>query len=169
MLFISNACWSQEDVMNEPPPDIKIENPRKGDIRYMLTHLITKNAEKRTALADGPENYAYFFSITLSFDDAGKIDNVYFSKNRPKNVTDLLSLNESLIKKIKEQNLVFRQYASKLVLIPFFYHGHYAKTLDYSSGFLKSIENLLPVVDYPMSKKSWIILDTMVNTFAVVH
>lgn len=165
LLFVTNVCLAQEDIFNDPPPDFTKERARKRDVRYQLTSLIIANAKNRSALIEGPHNYAYFFSITLSFDNSGKVEEVYFSKNRPPLVTDLLSLNVNLVKKIKEANIEYKQYASKLVLIPFFYYRMDAKVLDYKSGFLRSIENILPVVDYKNSKKSWVILDTMVNPF----
>ncbi len=169
LLFIANFCSAQENPVNEGPLGIGKEDKKKDDIRNKLTYLISRNGTDKYALINGPQNYAYFFSITLSFDDSGKVDAVYFSKNRPQNLDSFLGSNISLQEKIKGLDLTYKQYASKLVLIPFFYYRLGDNTLDYKSGFLKSIEGLLPEVGYQMSKKSWVVLDTMTNTFGAIE
>jgi len=169
LLLVSNFCPAQENIMNEPPPQPRKETPKKSDIRTALSYLIPRNGTNKHALVDGPTDYAYFFSVTLSIDEIGKIENVYFSKSLPKNLVDFLGTPSGLLAKINAANLECKEYASKLVLIPFFYYRMDSSVIDYRSGFLKSMENLLPTVDDKMSQKSWIILDTMINSFGAIE
>lgn len=153
MLLASVCCSAQE-------------KKEIGDIRLRVSYALTRNLD-RDLLGKTPKNFVYFFSITLSFNDEGKIDTLYFSKELNKNVNDIIMPTESLIKRMKSMNLVYPEYSSKLVFIPIFYHGVDDTSIDYRSGFLKSMENLLPKVNNEMIRKQWVILDPLISPFSL--
>ena len=152
-MLASNICFAQN-------------KSKSDDIRYRIADAVTKNLDKEL-LGITPKNFTYLYSITLSFNDQGIVDTVYFPKYIAKEVKDVIRLNSGLIKRIKSMNIVYKEYSSKLVLIPFFHYRPGDSGIDYKSDFLKSIESIFPQRDWNTSKKQWVILDTFMSTFTL--
>jgi len=138
------------------------ENPKIGDIRLRISKAITLNTDKEL-LGKTPKGYVYLFSVTLSFDDAGKIDTVYFPQKIDERINKVMKLSSALVKRIKDQNSVYKIYSSKFVFIPVFYHNMDDDIIDYRSGFLDSFEKMLPNVNLPT--KQWVILKPLIEQF----
>lgn len=126
------------------------------DIRLKVEKAIAQHTDKEL-LRKTPKDFTYLFSVTLSFDKDGKVDTVYFPAKIAENVSKTIKLDETLVKRIKDQQSVYKIYAGKLVFIVIFYYFISDDRLDYRSGFIESFENLLPDLDTRL-KKDWIIL-----------
>lgn len=150
LLFISQICIAQEKLNNV-------------DLRLRVSKAITRHLD-RELLGKTPSGFVYLFSVTLSFNEEGKIDTVYFPKKFNDNINKVMKLNSALVKIIMEQNSVYKIYASKLVFIPILYHSIEDDKLDYRSGFLESFENLLPDI-VNSSSRPWLILNPLVEIF----
>jgi len=153
LLLSSSVCLAQENTL-------------ELDVRNAVLDVLTKHIDQEI-VGRTPKNIAYLFSITLSFNSFGKIDTVYFPKTVSRPVQDVMKLNSALVGKIKSRDFTFTKYASRLVLISIFYKRIDDTALDYSSGFLKSFENLLPKLDSNMSQKAWVILDPIHVPFSL--
>lgn len=150
LLFISQICLAQEKLNN-------------GDLRLRVSKVITQHIDSEL-LGKTPTGFVYLFSVTLSFDEEGKIDTVYFPKKFNQNINKVMKLNSALVKIIKDQKSVYKIYAAKLVFIPILYHSIDDDKLDYRSGFLESFENLLPDI-VNSSSRPWLILNPLVEIF----
>ena len=150
LLFISQICLAQEKLND-------------GDLRLRVSKAITQHID-RDLLGKTPTGFVYLFSVTLSFNEEGKIDTVFFPRKINENINKVMKLNSTLVKIIIEQKSVYRIYASKLVFIPMLYHSIDDDKLDYRSGFLESFENLLPDI-VNSSSRSWLILNPLVEIF----
>ena len=137
-----------------------------GDIRYRVSYAITKNIDIGL-LSKTPKNTAYLFSVVLSFNKVGKIDTAYFSKNTDTTLLKVMGLNSNLVDRIKGMNLVYTNYSSKLVIIPFLWYNQSDNSIDYDTGYLKQFENIFPHLDKKYENKSRIILDPMINPFTL--
>lgn len=137
---------------------------KQVDIRQVITSIIIKNID-RGKYDTTPENTAYLFSVMLSFNELGRVDTVFFSKNSDKQLVDVMRLDENLVKRIKSANIEYQNYSSKLVLIPLFFYNSKEDGVNYYSGFLKSLENLFPDFKKNPPKKPIVILDPLLNPF----
>lgn len=153
-LFTYQFCLAQEK--------------RTGNVDAMINYLISKNLNKDSLMAT-PEGMAYFFSVSVLFNAEGKVDTVFYSKNLDKKVTAVMGLNASLIRKIKEQDVTYRKYASKVVLVPILFYRYTDDKITYRSGIIKAIQNLLPNDEPILWFKPWVILDPVVNPFMKTH
>ncbi|WAC41205.1 hypothetical protein [Pedobacter sp. SL55] len=154
LLIICQICSAQEK--------------RQGNVDAMVNYVISKNMN-RDALMASPEGMAYFFTITLVFNSEGKVDTGFYSKNLDKKVEAVMGLNASLIRKIKEQDVTYRTYASKVAVVPIFFFRRTDTGIDYGTGFIKAIQNLLPKDEPKLWGKSWVIFDPVINPFMKTH
>ncbi|WP_316797128.1 hypothetical protein [Pedobacter agri] len=152
LLLTSMFCLAQDKAKNQ------------NDIRLKLNYIITKNMDSEL-LFKTPKNLAYFFSVSLLFDNNGKIDTVYFSKELSRETKDVMKLDVKLIKRFKMLNWIYKEYSSKLVVLPIYYYRSVDESVSYNYGFLNNIENLFPEVDAKNMKKNWLILDPIINPF----
>ncbi len=142
------------------------QEKKEINIKPIIIDALTKHLDK-DLLGHTPKDFVYLFSITLSFNEFGKIDSVYFPKSISKNVSEVMKLNAELVRKIKSKNLAYKQYATKLVFIPLMYKRVGNTGINYDSGFLTAIENLLPNINTKVSKKTWINLDFTIVPFSL--
>lgn len=140
------------------------QEKKQGNVSAMVNYVLSKNMNK-DALMASPEGMAYFFTVTLVFDTQGKIDTGFYSKNLNVNVEQVMGLNPSLIRKIKEQDVVYKLYASKVVVIPILFYRYTDTKINYNTGFIKAIQNLLPNDNPKLLGKPWVILDPVLNPF----
>lgn len=151
LLTICQVCSAQEK--------------KQGKVSAMVNYVLSKNLNG-DALMDSPKGTAYIFTITLVFDGNGKIDTGFYSKNLNKKTEKIMGLNPSLIRKIKEQDILYKLYASKVVVVPIFFYRTTDTGIDYNSGFINAIENLLPSDEPKLWGKPWVILDPVINPFS---
>lgn len=144
------------------------QEKKQGNVNAMVNYVISKNMNKDSLMAS-PEGMAYFFSVSILFNSEGKIDTVFYSKNLDKKVSAVMGLNPSLIRKIKEQDVTYRKYASKVVLVPILFYRYTDDRIAYSSGIIKAIQNLLPNDEPILWFKPWVILDPVINPFMKTH
>jgi hypothetical protein len=153
LILCFNICLAQNKIIS-------------GDIRYRVSYAITKNIDIGL-LSKTPKNFAYLFSVALSFNKNGKIDTAYFSKNIDLTLSKVMGLNSSLVSKIKSMNLEYTNYSSKVVIIPFLWYNQSDYCIDYHTGFLKQFENIFPHLNNEHANKSYIVLDPMINPFTL--
>ena len=87
-----------------------------------VNELIMKGANGNAHL-ETKENFSHFYAIAFSFDTQGKIDTLYYSKKLNPETKKLYALDNSLLKRIKTHDIRFKEYSSKIVLVPFFYYN----------------------------------------------
>lgn len=154
LVFVCFFCHAQEK---------KIQN----DIRLVINKVIIKHLDNKL-LAATPTDFVHLYSITIAFDKAGKIKNVYFPEEVSSETNRVIRLDTILIRKIKSLNVTYEQYASKLVLIPFFHYRTTDKGINYNSGFLNALENLQPKLDNGKDQIEWVVLNIVINPFNLI-
>lgn len=90
------------------------------------------------------KNFAHFYAIAICFDAGGKIDTLYYSTKLNSETKLLYALDNSLLKRIKTYNFKFKEYASKIVLIPFYYYNITDNSVEYKNGILNSLAHIIP-------------------------
>ncbi|GGE71350.1 hypothetical protein EV200_1163 [Pedobacter psychrotolerans] len=90
------------------------------------------------------KNFVYFYPIAYSFDETGGIDSLYFSEKTDTRTKELFGLNHSLLIRMKKHNYKYKELSKKIVLVLFYHYRGDDDFVDYSSGFLKSLENIIP-------------------------
>ena len=137
------------------------------DIRMPIIKAIAYNFNSEL-LHKTPKDQPYIISIALAFNEAGKIDTVFFSKNISKRTLETIRPNNELVSKIKSIGLVSKDYKSKIVLFPILFKRMEDKGIDYQSGFLSNYENLWP--DFgPFEKRPLILLKPYINSYHKSH
>ncbi|MGE6221816.1 hypothetical protein ACQKCH_18465 [Nubsella zeaxanthinifaciens] len=109
--------------------------------------FITETILKGMAVNNGitlKKDHGYFYAIAFSFDKNGRIDTMFLSKRLDTEVKKIFALDDSLLKRIKQYDLIYSEFASKIVLMPFYHYNSSDDGVSYQSGFLTSIENLVP-------------------------
>lgn len=124
-----------------------------------ISHLVVKGT-KEGVYENTKKNFAHFFAIALSFDAEGKIDTLYYSSRLNPETKRIYALDNSLLKRIKIHNFNFKEYSSKVVLFSYYCYRITDNSLDYETGFLNNIRNLIPEVIYG---KPLILLQPMVD------
>lgn len=112
-----------------------------------INHLVVKGT-KVDAYDITTKNFAHFFSIALSFDVEGKIDTLYYSSKLNPVTKTIYALDNSLLKRIKAHNFKFKEYSSKIVLFSYYCYRVTDHSIDYETGFLNSVSNLIPEAVY---------------------
>ncbi len=69
---------------------------------------------------------------------------MFLSKRLDTEVKKIFALDDSLLKRIKQYDLIYSEFVSKIVLMPFYHYNSSDDGVSYQSGFLTSIENLVP-------------------------
>lgn len=112
-----------------------------------INECVTKGVSGDAYLST-KKNFAHFYAIALCFNAEGKIDTLHYSTKLNPETKRLYGLDHSLLKRIKTYNFKFKEYASKVVLIPFYYYNVTDNSVDYKNGLLNSMANLLPEAVY---------------------
>ncbi|MGE6220672.1 hypothetical protein ACQKCH_12665 [Nubsella zeaxanthinifaciens] len=154
IILASQTCFAQKK--------------KQGSVGAMVNYVLSKNMN-RDALMDSPKGTAYFFTIALVFNGEGKIDTALFSKQLDHKTATVMGLNASLVKKIKEQQVTYTTFASKVVVVPLFFFRATDAGIDYSTGFVNAIQNLLPGDDPLFWGKPQVIVDPVINPFVEHH
>jgi len=120
---------------------------KRPELSDFMNNLVVKGT-KEDAYNSTKKNFAHFFSIALSLDAEGKIDTLYYSSKLNPETKRIYALDNSLLKRIKKHNLKFKEYTSKIVLFSYYCYRINDNSIDYGTGFLNSISNLIPEVAY---------------------
>ncbi|WP_316838959.1 hypothetical protein [Pedobacter gandavensis] len=163
-LLIFNCLLSKGQDITEV--NIK-PNKKAVDIRLPIMKAMAHNFNSEL-LHKTPKDLPYFISIALGFDEKGKIDTVFFSKNIPNRTLETIRLNTELIRKIKAIGIVSNDYKSKIAIFPILFNRMDDNGIDYESGFLKDFVNLWP--DFgPLEKRPLVLLKPYINSYHESH
>jgi hypothetical protein len=124
-----------------------------------IRHLVVKGV-KEDVYSRTKKNFAHFFSIAISFDAKGKIDTLYYSSKLNPETKKLYGLDNSLLKRIKLHNFSFKECSSKILLFSYYCYRITDHSIDYETGFLNSITDLIPEAVYG---KSLILLKPIID------
>ncbi|AOM77372.1 hypothetical protein [Pedobacter steynii] len=170
LYFITFALLTFSCVLSKAQeiPEIRVEpNAQPLDIRIPIAKAIAHNFNS-DLLHKTPKDLPYFISIALAFDEEGKIDTVFFSKNISKRTLETIKPNTDLIRKIKEIGIVYKNYKSKIVLFPILFNRMDDKGINYDSGFLNDYVNLWP--DFGQEeKRPLVLLKPYINAYHESH
>lgn len=171
ILFVPVMSWGQ--IFPKDTVELKMED--KISLSKTISHekrianavvaAIVKDMDVK-ALLQTPKNFVHFYAVTLSFNRQGRVDTVYLSRKINSETKRILRLDALLTRRIKAQNIHSKRYASKKVTIPILHHRMYEPYIDYNSGFLQALQNLLPAPPYD---RDCILFEPNINPFAVSH
>lgn len=129
------------------------------NLDVFLTETILKGMNEDTR-GNLKKDFAFFYAIAFVFDKDGKIDTLFYSEKLNSDIKKLYGLNSSLLKRIKLHSFQYKEYASQTILFPFYHYNAADNVVDYKSGLLNNIENLIPEA---VDGKSIIIRKPIIN------
>lgn len=86
---------------------------------------------------------------------------MYYSNKLSPIINRLLKIS-NLIKDIKTKRFKYTEYAGQIVVIPFYHYDASDSFVDYESGFLTSLESIIPETIY---NKPVIIFKPIINPY----
>ncbi|WP_293784862.1 hypothetical protein [uncultured Pedobacter sp.] len=133
---------------------------KKPSFEKVIEYYLFKSTSDR--LFDTKENHAYIYSMGISFNTNGLIDTLYFSDRIDPEVRDIFMLDSRKVKLFKSITIPFKEYANKIVVLTFYHYNSKDGMLDYSSGLLKQLEKLYPIIN---SSKPIVLYQPIVHGF----
>jgi len=115
-------------------------------------------------LNETPSEHVYIFSITLSFNAAGKVDTVYFSDNMTENLKQIVNADQDMT---KAANLIDfkKEYANKLVILPIILKRARGWRINNQDEFINGIVTMWPKLKLAHKLKPVVFLDPYVNYY----
>ncbi|MBC8984799.1 hypothetical protein H9X96_03315 [Pedobacter sp. N36a] len=144
-----------------------IPNKKALDIRLPIIKTIGGHLNANL-LFKTPKHQAFIISIAIAFDQLGKIDTVYFSKDMSSCILETIKPDRGLVKKIKELRLISKEYSSKIIVFPILFRRQDDQKIDNLTDFLNSFENLWPSFN-ALEKRPIILLKPFINSYREVH
>ncbi len=163
LLCLVNISFSQESN-NVKSSSILITFPRqKKDIRILVLKKLDKYINSKE-LFSKQKNNVFLFSIGLSVDSLGNVDDVFFSDSVSKNKTKIIIVNEHLIRDFKKMHLDDFGYKSKILVLPILFKRPEDDKISNLSEFLSSFSSLWPIINKE-SKRRLVLLEPLINDF----
>lgn len=144
----------------------KRDTNKKLDLQLLVTDIIG-NHMRADSVWKLPKNYSFIYSIAISFDSAGQIENVYFSGKMPQTLIGILNPINTLKTKIRERWNNAREqkpdYSGKVVIFPILLQRESDRQISNVNELLEGFLNLWPDIDERDDKKMKILLKPFPN------
>ncbi|MGN8059406.1 hypothetical protein ACTJKN_24210 [Pedobacter sp. 22163] len=163
LLSFVNICLSQESKVEELTSIVITSSGQKADMRVAILKRLDKYI-KSEALFNKPKNSAFLFSVGLSVDSLGNVDDIFFSDSVTKNKTKIIVVNEHLIADFKKMHLDDFDYRSKILVLPILFKRPDDDKISNLNEFLSSFSSLWPVIK-TSNKHRVILLEPFINIF----
>lgn len=137
---------------------VKAQNITPRLERFLIGCI--KEGAKKDVYSLTKKGFVHFYAIAFSFDETGGIDSLYYSEKTNALTKELFGLNSSLLPRIKKNNFKYKEFSKKIVLVLFYHYNEPDDFINYKSGFLNSLENIIPE---SVSGKELIILKPIIN------
>lgn len=163
LLSFINICFSQESKVEELTSIVITSSKQKENIRITTLKRLDKYI-KSAALFDKPKNSAFIFSVGLSVDSLGNVDDVFFPENVSGNKTEIVSVNENLISDFKKMHIDDFVYRNKILIFPILFKRPEDDKISNLNEFLNGFSSLWPVIK-TSNKRRIILLEPFINNF----
>lgn len=160
--FVSISFSQQLNRDDSSPIFITVSKPIP-DIRILILKRLDKYI-KSEALFSKPKNSVFLFSIGLSVDSLGNVDDVYFSENVSRNKTGIVMVNENLITDFKKMRIDDFVYRNKILIFPILFKRPEDDKISNLSEFLSSFSSLWPIINKE-AKRRVVLLEPSINNF----
>lgn len=158
-----NICFSQESKVEELTKIVITSSEPKADIRVAILKRLDKYIKSET-LFNKPKNSAFLFSVGLSVDSLGNVDDVFFSENVSRNKTEIVMVNENLISDFKKMHIDDFVYRNKILVFPILFKRPEDDKISNLNEFLNGFSSLWPVIK-TSNKHRVILLKPFINNF----
>lgn len=163
LLSFVNICFSQQSKVEELPSILTTSSTQKVDIRVAILKRLDKYI-KSAALFSKPKNSTFLFSVGLSVDSLGNVDDVFFSENVSRNKTDIILVNEKLISDVKKMHIDDFVYRNKILIFPILFKRPEDDKISNLSEFLGSFSSLWPITNKEF-KRRIVLLEPLISNF----
>jgi len=163
LLCFVSTCFSQKPKVEELPSIVITPSKQKADIRVTILKRLDKYM-KGEELFNKPKNNAFLFSVGLSVDSLGNVDDVFFSENVSRNKTEIVMVNENLIRDVKKIHIDDFVYRNKILIFPILFKRPDDDKISNLSEFLNSFSSLWPIISKE-SKRRVVLLEPLINNF----
>ena len=113
-----------------------------------------------------PTNHMYVFTISLSFNAAGKVDTVYFSDPMSENLKQIINTDQDLTSSFNTIDFK-KEFANKLVIFPIVFKRiedwHIVNTEEFLNGFVQ----LWPKLKSKDKLKQVVFLKPLINRYGM--
>lgn len=135
------------------------------DYRVPIIKLIGELSNTDSLMAT-PTNHMYVFTISLSFNAAGKVDTVYFSDPMSENLKKIINTDQDLTSAFNSIEFT-KEFANKLVILPIVFRRiedwRIINTDEFLSGFVK----LWPKLKVEDKLKPVVFLKPVINRYSL--
>jgi len=163
LLCLLSISFSQESNSVESSSILITFPKQKKDIRVLVLKRLDKYINSKE-LFSRQKNNVFLFSIGLSVDSLGNVDDIFFSDSVTKNKTKIIVVNEHLIADFKKMHLDDFDYRSKILVLPILFKRPDDDKISNLNEFLSSFSSLWPVIKIS-NKHRVILLDPFINIF----
>lgn len=139
---------------------ISVFGQHKPKLELFINTYISKNINDDVYL-NAKKGTTYFYALAFSFDQKGQIDTLYYSAKLSSTIKHLFKVS-NLLKDIKAKKVQYKEYAGRTIVIPFYHYNASDNFVDYDSGFLTNLENMMPETIY---NKPVIIFKPIINPY----
>ena len=126
------------------------------DNRIAISKEITRHTNWDSAFAK-QKSFAYFFAITISYNQQGEVDTVYFTEKLDDQLRSILKPGELAVHLMNSKYLP-QQYKDKIVMYPVMYKYAPDHIIPFSEETKQSWLNIWPVLREKDKKKQLVLL-----------
>ena len=163
LLCLVSISFSQESNSVESSSILITFPKQKKDIRILVLKKLDKYINSKE-LFSKQKNNVFLFSIGLSVDSLGNVDDIFFSDSVTKNKTKIIVVNEHLIADFKKMHLDDLGYRSKILILPILFKRPEDDKISNLNEFLNGFSSLWPVIKRS-NKHRVILLKPFINNF----
>lgn len=160
MALSSNA--KSQDININP----KIQENKHIDFRIPIIKALGKHIDI-DRLLKSPNNHAYMFSISFSFNAKGEIDSIYFSNKMSKYLMEVIKPSSSLSSSLKAIDFK-NEFANKIVLLPIVLRKWEDQEICNATEFLGEFSTLWPQFNIEDKSKQIVLLEPFINYYSRV-
>ncbi|TCD29155.1 hypothetical protein EZ456_03070 [Pedobacter psychrodurus] len=163
LLCLVSVSFSQESNSVESSSILITFPKQKKDIRILVLKKLDKYINSKE-LFSKQKNNVFLFSIGLSVDSLGNVDDIFFSDSVTKNKTKIIIVNEHLIADFKKMHLDDFGYRSKILILPILFKRPDDDKISNLNEFLSGFSSLWPIFATDSMHKV-VLLEPLINNF----
>lgn len=115
-------------------------------------------------LVEVPKNHVYTFSVSLSINQYGVVDSVYFTNSKSKYLQEVIIKRPKLIKALKSINYG-KEFYNKLLVLPVILKRAEDPGIDNVSEFLAQVVTIWPEYSLKDRLKQTVLFQPYINGF----
>lgn len=162
-LFLVSISFSQESKRADSLSSLITFPKHKKDIRILVLKTLDKYINSNE-LFGKQRNNVVLFSVGVSIDSLGNVDDIFFSDNVAKNKTKIIIGVVNLVSDLKKMHLDDFHYQSSILIIPMLFKRPEDDKISNLKEFLDDFSSLWPKINTNSVRKI-VLFEPLINNF----